>query len=135
MLDHSPVYHVPTHLETREPFVFGRSLGEFAKLVVVGFVALKVGLWPEIPTPVRWPLAGLVLAFGIAWVLLRVQRYPLDSWLAIAFRFGASPRRRVWRATAAALCRNDEQASEVSGEPAGWLELEHIRVRWARPEA
>jgi len=32
------VYSVPTHLREREPFAFGRTLGEVAKLVVVGYL-------------------------------------------------------------------------------------------------
>ena len=31
------VYTVPTHLQEPEPFAFGRTVGEIAKLVVIGF--------------------------------------------------------------------------------------------------
>jgi len=44
MSEQPVVYAVPTHLTTREPFVFGRSLDEFAKLIAVACVALKLAL-------------------------------------------------------------------------------------------
>src|SRR5207245_11138716 len=97
MSEQPVMYAVPTHLTTREPFVFGRSLDEFAKLVGVACVALKLAFSDALPVPLRLGLAALVILVGIAWALLRVQRKPLDSWLGLAFRFRASPRRRVWR--------------------------------------
>ena len=36
------VYAVPTHLREREPFAFGRTVGEVAKLVAIGFVAAQI---------------------------------------------------------------------------------------------
>ena len=36
MSEQPVVYAVPTHLTTREPFVFGRSLDEFAKIAGMG---------------------------------------------------------------------------------------------------
>jgi hypothetical protein len=36
------MYAVPTHLGEREPFAFGRTVGEMAKLVAIGFVAAQV---------------------------------------------------------------------------------------------
>ncbi len=106
MSEQPVVYAVPTHLTTREPFVFGRSLDEFAKLIGVACVALKLAFSDGLPVPVRLPLVGLVIVVGIAWALVRVQRYSLDSWLGLAFRFGASPRRRVWRPTSMQIATN-----------------------------
>ncbi len=125
------MYAVPTHLTTREPFVFGRSLDEFAKLVGVACVALKLAFSDALPVPLRLVLAALVILVGIAWALLRVQRRSLDSWLGLAFRFGASPRRRVWRPTSMQVGNQPDQAAETLEHGAGWQSLEHIRVRWA----
>jgi hypothetical protein len=99
MSEQPVLFAVPTHLTTREPFVFGRSLDEFAKLVAVACVALKLAFADALPLPLRLALAALVILVGIAWALLRVQRNSLENWLGLAFRFGASPRRRVWRPT------------------------------------
>ena len=41
MSDDQVVYAVPTHLREREPFAFGRTVGEVAKLVAIGFVAAR----------------------------------------------------------------------------------------------
>ena len=60
MSEQPVVYAVPTHLTTREPFVFGRSLDEFAKLIAVACVALKLAFSDGLPVPVRLPLVGLV---------------------------------------------------------------------------
>jgi len=131
MSEQPVVYPVPTHLTTREPFVFGRSLDEFAKLIAVACVALKLAFSDGLPVPVRLPLVGLVIVVGIAWALLRVQRYSLDSWLGLAFRFGASPRRRVWRPTSSQVANQLGEVAETLEHGAGWQNLEHIRVRWA----
>ena len=56
MSEQPVVYAVPTHLTTREPFVFGRSLDEFAKLIAVACVALKLAFSDGFPVPVRLPL-------------------------------------------------------------------------------
>src|SRR5712691_9547381 len=125
------VYAVPTHLTTREPFVFGRSLDEFAKLMCVACVALKLAFSDGLPVPVRVPLVELVVVGGVGWALLRVQRYSLDSWLGLAFRFGASPRRRVWRPTSIQVANQPDQGAETLEQGAGWQNMEHIRVRWA----
>ncbi|HEY1296983.1 MAG TPA: hypothetical protein VGJ60_28235 [Chloroflexota bacterium] len=119
------VYAVPTHLREREPFAFGRTVGEVAKLVAIGFVAIQIVTSPEPPTMVRLPLAGVVLVFGAAWTLVRIQKRPLDQWLGLAYRYGATPRRRVWRS-------GDGASEDVEPDQArrGWFELERIRVRW-----
>ncbi len=52
MSEQPVVYAVPTHLTTREPFVFGRSLDEFAKLIAVACVALKLAFSDGLPVPV-----------------------------------------------------------------------------------
>jgi len=122
------VYAVPTHLQEREPFAFGRTLGEIARLVVVGFVAARLGGSADLPPGLRIPAAAATLLVGASWALLRIQRRPLDGWLTLAFRYGATPRRRVWRPGGS--------LSATSGAPGaeherGWYELERIRVRWA----
>src|SRR5438445_11373896 len=99
MSEQPVVYAVPTHLTTREPFVFGRSLDEFAKLIAVACLALKLAFSDGLPAPVRLPPVGLVIVVAIAWALLRVQRSSLDSWMGLAFRVGGSPPRRVSRPT------------------------------------
>ena len=43
-LESRVVYSVPTHLQEREPFAFGRTVGEIAKLVAIGFVAARLHL-------------------------------------------------------------------------------------------
>src|ERR1700716_3546413 len=121
MSEQPVVYAVPTHLPPREPFVFGRSLDEFAKLVAVACVALKLAFSDGLPIPVRLPLVGLVIVVGIAWALLRVQRYSLDSWLCLAFRFGASPRRRVWRPTSMQVANQPDWAHRLDDPDCAWL--------------
>src|SRR5712691_7484380 len=98
MSEQSPlVYSVPTHLREREPFAFGRTLGEVAKLVVVGFLAARLVSSDSLPAVVRVPAAVVVLLVGAIWALVHIQRRSLDGWLELAFRYGATPRRRVWR--------------------------------------
>jgi hypothetical protein len=121
------VYAVPTHLREREPFAFGRTVGEVAKLVGIGFVAIQILTSPE-PPIVRLPLAGVVVVIGAAWTLVRIQQRPLDQWLGLAFRYGATPRRRVWRSGDAALALSEDARSDRPGP--GWYELERVRVRW-----
>jgi hypothetical protein len=76
-----------------------------------------------------------VLVIGTAWALVRVQRRPLDWWLGLAFRYGALPRRRVWRSRGAVLVGAENGG--LRDEPSGWYALQRVRVRWAgsRPDA
>ena len=98
MLQQTPmVYPVPTHLEQRQPFAFGRTVGEVARLVMVGCLAARVLDSDTLPSGLRVPAAAVVLLVGCAWVFVRIQRRPLDGWLALLFQYGAPPRRRVWR--------------------------------------
>ena len=123
------VYAVPTHLREREPFAFGRTVGEVARLAVVGFAAARLVGSDDLPAIVRLPGAALVVLVGACWVLVRIQRRPLDWWLGLAFRYGAMPRRRVWR-PGDGLLRSAELPSEVDTNR-GRYELERVRVRWA----
>src|SRR5437764_7725901 len=91
------IYSVPTHLQEREPFAFGRTVGEVAKLVLIGFAAARLIGSDELPAGLRLPAAAVVLLVGTGWALVRIQRRSLDAWLGVAFRYGATPRRRVWR--------------------------------------
>jgi hypothetical protein len=122
------VYAVPTHLREREPFAFGRTVGEVAKLVAIGFVAARVLGLDELPTALRLPAAVSVFAIGALWALVRIQHRPLDEWLGLAFRYGATPRRRVWRAGDADLAVSREARTDQTRR--GWYELERVRVRW-----
>jgi len=126
----SPVlYAVPTHLQEREPFAFGRTLGEVARLVVVGCIAARLVGSDQLPAALRLPAAAVVLLVGASWALLRIQRRPLDGWLGLAFQYGATPNRRVWR-PGGSLLATTLAASEAERER-GWYELERVRVRWA----
>jgi hypothetical protein len=132
MLQQAPVvYPVPTHLEQREPFAFGRTVGEVARLVVVGCVAARVVDSDSLPSGLRVPAAALVLLVGSAWVLVRIQRRPLDGWLALLFRYGAMPRRRVWRPGGS--CLASEVAPTHVERERGRYQLARVRVRWAEP--
>jgi hypothetical protein len=125
------VYSVPTHLEQREPFAFGRTVGEIAKLALIGYVAARLLGSEDLPLVLRVPAAGLVVLVGAGWALVRVQRRPLDHWLALAFRYGAMPRRRVWRPGPP---RDGAEASpEDEGRNGGWYQLQRVRVRWVAP--
>ncbi len=125
------VYPVPTHLQEREPFAFGRTVGEVAKLVLMAFAASRLLSSEALPLGLRVPAAAVVLLVGAGWALVRIQRRPLEGWAGLAFRYGASPRRRVWRPGGTGLPVNEESAGEASGQ--GWYELERVRVRWADP--
>lgn len=125
------VYPVPTHLQEREPFAFGRTVGEVAKLVLMGFAASRLLGSDTLPLALRVPAAAVVLLIGAGWALVRIQRRPLEGWAGLAFRYGASPRRRVWRAGSAELPTTDDGAGAASGN--GWYELERVRVRWTQP--
>ena len=129
MSELSPVvYSVPTHLREREPFAFGRTLGEVARLVVVGFVAARLVGSDGLPAVLRLPAAVVVLLVGATWALVHIQRRPLDGWLGLAFRYGATPRRRVWRPGGTSLA-TDVSPAEIEREQ-GWYQLERVRVRW-----
>jgi hypothetical protein len=123
------VYAVPTHLREREPFAFGRTVGEVAKLVAIGFVATQVLGLEKLPTTLRWPAAVCVFVVGTLWALVRIQHRPLDEWLGLAFRYGATPRRRVWRAGDADLALSLEAGSNQTRR--SWYELKRVRVRWS----
>jgi len=129
MSDQSMIYAAPTHLREREPFAFGRTAGELAKLVVIGFIAARLTVSTDFPIALRLTVAGLLLVVGAAWALLRIQNQPLDAWLGLAFRYGARPRRRVWRPSQASPASVTESADTEAGQ--GWHELQHVRVRWA----
>ena len=125
------VYSVPTHLQEREPFAFGRTVGEVAKLVVIGFAAARLIGSDDLPGSLRFPAAATLVIAGGGWALVRIQRRPLEAWLGLAFRYGATPRRRVWRPgsdSGAAQAPVDEERGR------GWCELERVRVRWADPK-
>ncbi len=127
----SIVYTVPTHLREPEPFAFGRTVGEIAKLVVIGFAAVRLVGADGLPAGLRVPAAAVVLLAGAGWALVRIQRRPLDDWLALAFRYGATPRRRVWRPADALPTDGELRPEADTGR--GWCELERVRVRWAEP--
>src|SRR5579859_2512828 len=125
MSEQSPlVYSVPTHLREREPFAFGRTLGEVAKLVVVGYIAARLVGSEGLPAALRLTLAMVVLLAGAAWALVRIQRRTLDGWLELAFRYGATPRRRVWRPGGSSLATGGLPA-EAERER-GWYQLERV---------
>ena len=126
------VYSVPTHLQEREPFAFGRTVGEVAKLVVIGFAAARLIGSENLAPGLRLPAAAALLVAGAGWALVRIQRRPVEAWLGLAFRYGATPRRRVWRPgpnTAADQGPGDQERAQ------GWCDLERVRVRWADPDA
>jgi hypothetical protein len=123
------VYAVPTHLREREPFAFGRTVGEVAKLVAIGFVAAQVFGWDGLPAVLRLPAACVVFAVGAVWALVRIQHRPLDDWLGLAFRYGATPRRRVWRSGGVDLAATDEIGANQARR--GGYELDRVRVRWS----
>ena len=130
MSEQSPVvYSVPTHLREREPFAFGRTLGEVAKLVVIGYIAARLVGSEGLPAVLRLTAAMVVLLVGATWALVRIQRRTLDGWLELAFRYGATPRRRVWRPGGSSLTA-DVSPREIEREQ-GWYRLERVRVRWA----
>jgi hypothetical protein len=121
------VYAVPTHLREREPFAFGRTVGEVAKIALAGWLAARLLGSDDLPAALRIPAAAIVLLLGTGWALVRIQRRPLDGWLGLAFLYGATPRRRVWRSGGARV--SDATPTEVERE-GGWYELERVRVRW-----
>jgi hypothetical protein len=127
--DSHVVYAVPTHLREQEPFAFGRTVGEVAKLVAIGFVAAQVLGLEELPNALRWPAAVAVLVIGALWALVRIQHRPLDEWVGLAFRYGATPRRRVWRAGDADLALSLEAGPDQTRR--SWYQLERVRVRWS----
>lgn len=83
MSQQPPIYAVPTHLEQREPFAFGRTVGEIARLVCVGFVAARLIETDGLHPAVRFPLAAIVLVVGVVWRLresIVVRWIPGSSW-------------------------------------------------------
>jgi hypothetical protein len=122
------VYAVPTHLREREPFAFGRTVGEVAKIALAGWLAARLLGSDDLPGALRIPAAAIVLLLGTGWALVRIQRRPLDGWLGLAFLYGATPRRRVWRSGGVPLLGH-ATPGEVERER-GWYELERVRVRW-----
>jgi hypothetical protein len=125
------VYAVPTHLREREPFAFGRTVGEVAKLVVIGVVATQLASSNELPGMLRVPGAVAVLIFGAAWALVRIQHRTLDGWLGLACTYGARPRRQVWRSNGATLRIAEMRGDGDQKESQGGYELRRVRVRWA----
>ena len=129
--DSRPLFFVPTHIQEREPFAFGRTIGEIAKLVAIGFLVARVVSSNDVASAVRWPLAAVLLLVGAAWALLRIQRRPLDWWLELLFRYGARPRRQVWRSSRGVLGAGEIGVQDQQRH--GWYELQQVRLRWAEP--
>ena len=77
----------------------------------------------------RVPAAVVVLLVGAIWALVHIQYRTLDGWLELAFRYGATPRRRVWRPSGANPATGPSP-TEVDHQQ-GWYQLERVRVRWA----
>jgi len=129
--DSRPLFTVPTHIQEREPFAFGRTVGEIAKLVAIGFLVARVVSSNDLASGVRWPAAAALLLVGAAWALLRIQRRPLDWWLELLFRYGARPRRQVWKSSRTALAAWETAVNEEGSH--GWYELQRVRLRWVEP--
>lgn len=129
--DSRSLFFVPTHIQEREPFAFGRTVGEIAKLVAIAFLVARVVSSNDLASAVRWPLAAVLLSVGAAWALLRIQRRPLDWWLELLFRYGARPKRQVWRSSRTALGAGETAVDEEGHH--GWYELQRVRLRWAEP--
>ena len=129
--DSRSLFFVPTHIQEREPFAFGRTVGEIAKLVAIGFLVARVVSSNDLASGVRWPAAAALLLVGAAWALLRIQRRPLDWWLELLFRYGARPRRQVWRSSRSALGAGEIGVQDQGCH--GWYELQRVRLRWAEP--
>jgi hypothetical protein len=122
------IYSVPTHLQEREPFAFGRTVGEVARLVAIGFAATQLAASNDIPGALRFPAAAVVFLVGAVWALVRIQRRTLDGWLDLVVRYGTTPRRRVWRSGGANPVDRDVVHQDDARR--GWYELERVRVRW-----
>lgn len=133
MSEDRPVYAVPTHLRQREPMAFGLTVGELAKLLVTGFVGVRIALSPELPIVIRFPAAAVIVVVGAAWALVRYHGHSLDAWLGIAFRYGARPRRRVWRPTVTSATALDTGHESDADKNRGWFEVDRIRLRWTSP--
>ena len=129
--DSRTLFTVPTHIQEREPFAFGRTVGEIAKLVAIGFLVARVVSSNDLASGVRWPAAAVLLLVGAAWALLRIQRRPLDWWRELLFRYGARPRRQVWRSSGSALGAGEIGVQEEGRH--GWYELQRVRLRWTEP--
>jgi hypothetical protein len=125
------LYSVPTHLHEREPFAFGRTVGEIAKLVAIGFFAARLVGSSDLGSGVRLPAAAVVLLIGAGWTLVRIQRRPIEWWLELAFRYGVRPRRRVWRSRGATLGAAETRSEKEESD--NRYELQRVRVRWAEP--
>jgi hypothetical protein len=123
------VHTVPTHLQQREPFAFGRTVGEVAKLIAVAFVAAQLLSSNQLPSAVRIVAATAVFVIGAIWALVRIQHRPLDGWLELAVRYGAMPRRRVWRPSD--LESSADADTDLTRR--GRYELQQVRVRWTEP--
>jgi hypothetical protein len=130
MSDDRAIYAVPTHLRQREPMAFGLTVGELAKLLVVGFASARLVLSPELPLALRLPTAAVLLVVGTAWALLRVRGHSLEAWVGMAFRYGARPKRRVWRPRMVTATDLDDPAA-ADHLDRGWFEVDRIRLRWA----
>jgi hypothetical protein len=93
MSEQSPlVYSVPTHLREREPFAFGRTLGEVAKLVVVGYLAARLVGSDGLPAALRLPAAVVVVLVGATWAWCT---FNVVRWTAGSSSHSGTVRRRV----------------------------------------
>jgi hypothetical protein len=130
MSEDRAIYAVPTHLRQREPMAFGLTVGELAKLLVAGFAAARVALSPELPLALRLPAAAVLLVVGTAWALLRIRGHSLEEWVGVAFRYGARPKRRVWRPRVATETELNNPGAADNHDGRGWFEVDRIRLRW-----
>jgi hypothetical protein len=135
MSEDRAIYAVPTHLRQREPMAFGLTVGELAKLLVAGFASARVALSPELPLLVRLPAAAVLLVVGTAWALLRIRGHSLEEWVGVTFRYGARPKRRVWRPRVASEAQLEEPGGAGNQTGRGWFEVDRIRLRWAMAPA
>jgi hypothetical protein len=92
------VYEVPTHLNVSDAIVFGLGAHQLVRLVAG--MSLGYLVWDQasfLAPEVRAPIAGLLVAAGLACALLHPGGRPLDRWVIAGALYLAMPRRYVWR--------------------------------------
>ena len=118
------VYEVPTHLNVNDTILFGLSTHQLVRLAAAG--SLAYGVWDQanvLPPELRFLVAGLLAATGLACGLLQPGGRPLDRWALAALLYLLTPRRLAWR-------RVELPARGAALDGSGWAEL-WPEVTWA----
>jgi hypothetical protein len=125
---------LPTHLNARDPVLWGLDDVRLVKLGTGVLVAAVLWRQPALPFGLRTALGGLVLLAAAACALIRVEGRSLEEWLLGAGRYWARPRTLVWGPRSSNHRWTLATTASLPGRPLGGCSIRHLRITWLDPE-